>query len=97
MTMTIKLTLLGVILALAGVIQSDSIDAWAKMTAVPVLGAVILALMWFNARNHRETLACHREACNQIAGAVEGIREDNKQYLETQNEALREILRGTKQ
>lgn len=89
----IKITLLGAMLALAGILQSEHLDAWAKLTAVPMLGGVIFALLWFNSRNHRSTLESHSAAIDKVVAGIDGIREDNKAHLESQNQTLREFLK----
>lgn len=79
-------------IGLFGVIQSDHIDAWAKLTAVPILGGVVTGLMYLNHRQQRH----HVEAIDQMVQSFdrqfEGIREDNREHLQKQNELLREIL-----
>lgn len=82
---SMKFILAGALIAVTAWIQSADVEAWAKLTAVPVLGAVIIALLFFNDKQHKATLASHERVC-------EGIREDNKTNLNQTYNLLKNVI-----
>ena len=87
-----KIAMVFSLVGLVGVIESDHIEAWGKLAATPVLGAVIVALLYFHQRNHRDTLDTHKQVCENIAGQVAQIREDNKEFQASQIETLKQAI-----
>lgn len=56
--------------ALVGVVSTDQIEAWAKLTAVPILGALLVGFGFL-----------HWRTVNRLAGEISKQNEFNNQLL----------------
>lgn len=99
----IKIAMVFSLVGLVGVIESDHIDSWAKLTAVPILGAVAAALVWLLSRQqktHSEAIdkqqETHSVAIDKVVDCMtegfKGIREDNKDAQDSQIELLKQAI-----
>lgn len=88
----IKIGLALFAVGLVGVIESDSIDAWAKLTAIPILGITIIALIYYGNKNHSQSLEVHKEVCEGIRCSIDKIGEDAKEDRERHIELLSKAL-----
>ncbi|MEO1530090.1 MAG: hypothetical protein AAFX06_32225 [Planctomycetota bacterium] len=92
--MILKLFAAVSLVGLIGVIQSDTIDSWAKLTAVPVLGAIIVAQIVVTARERKTTLEAHGKQWSGVSKELRGIRDDLSEGREKQLELLRACLQS---
>lgn len=88
----IKIFLATFAVGLVGVIESDSIDAWAKLTAIPILGATIFALIFYNNKSHNKSLETHKEVCEGIRCSIDKIGTESKEDRDRHIELLSKVL-----
>lgn len=73
------------VVGLAGIISSEHIDSWAKLTAIPILGGLIVLILWLNHKEKQRAsettksiLATHEKVCDGIKCEIHDIGEANK-------------------
>lgn len=88
----IKVALMCAAAALVGVIQSDHVEAFGKLSATAILGVVSLALIflqWKSAQAHRKTVetivAGHKEGNDKVCGKLDEMKDS---HVELFREAL---------
>ncbi len=73
-----KIALVTCCFALIGVIDSDHVDAWSKLTALPILGAIVIALIYLHYRERRESRESTKATLDGLRESFDGMRDDVK-------------------
>ena len=88
----LKIAALSLIVAIFGVVTNENLEAWAKLTAVPVLGGALFFVIYMGSRLHTQTLETHKEACEGIKNEIEKIGDRTEEHQRQHLEVLKDFV-----